>query len=50
MEKKKVMALIAHDNKKADIVAWSLINLDKLKQFDLIGTGLVNKRKNRSFG
>ncbi len=39
MEKKKVMALIAHDNKKADIVAWSLINIEKLKQFDLIGTG-----------
>ena len=39
MTKKKTIALIAHDNKKADIVNWALKNIKTLEQFDLCGTG-----------
>ena len=32
------LALIAHDNKKVDFVAWATFNRDTLAQFDLIAT------------
>ena len=38
-ENKIVLALIAHDNKKEDIVNWCKENVTKLKEFSLIGTG-----------
>ncbi len=31
-------ALIAHDNKKVDLVAWATFNRDTLARFDLIAT------------
>ena len=37
--KRKTIALIAHDNKKADIVNWALKNMKTLENFDLCGTG-----------
>ncbi len=37
--KKKTVALIAHDGKKADIIAFALYNRERLKAFNLIGTG-----------
>ena len=33
------VALIAHDGKKADMVAFATFNRDKLETFDLIATG-----------
>ena len=33
------LALIAHDNKKVDLVAWSTFNRDLLARFELMGTG-----------
>ena len=39
MKKRKTIALIAHDNKKADIVNWALKNKETLAKFDLCGTG-----------
>ena len=33
------LALIAHDNKKVDLVAWATVNRDTLARFDLVGTG-----------
>jgi methylglyoxal synthase len=33
------LALIAHDNKKVDLVAWATFNRDTLACFDLVGTG-----------
>lgn len=36
---KKTIALIAHDGKKADMVAFATFNRDKLRDFDLIATG-----------
>jgi methylglyoxal synthase len=32
------LALIAHDNRKVDFVAWATFNRDTLAQFDLIAT------------
>lgn len=39
MKKRKTIALIAHDNKKSDIVNWAIRNKSILEQFDLCGTG-----------
>ncbi len=38
-KKKKTIALIAHDNKKADIVNWAIKNKNTLEQYELCGTG-----------
>ena len=35
---KKVIALIAHDGKKDEIVAWALKNKEKLEKYKLCGT------------
>ena len=32
------LALIAHDNKKVDVVAWATFNRDTLATFPLVGT------------
>ena len=37
--KKKTIALIAHDNKKAAMVNWALKNKATLEKYDLCGTG-----------
>ncbi|MDE6401225.1 MAG: methylglyoxal synthase [Clostridiales bacterium] len=39
MEKNKTVALIAHDNKKSDIVKWAIDNRAALEKFELCGTG-----------
>ena len=39
MKRKKTIALIAHDNKKADIVNWALKNKATLEKYELCGTG-----------
>ena len=36
---KKRIALIAHDNKKDEIVEWAVAHKEQLKQFELCGTG-----------
>ena len=42
-QKIKTIALIAHDNKKADMVNWTLKNKEILKDFNLCGTGTTAK-------
>ena len=42
-ENKKTIALIAHDNKKAEIVAWAMQNKSLLSRFNLCGTGHTAK-------
>lgn len=37
--KTKTIALIAHDNKKQELVDWALSNIETLKKYDLCGTG-----------
>ena len=37
--KKKTIALIAHDNKKSDMLEWVRVNRDRLAAHTLCGTG-----------
>ncbi len=39
MERKKKIALVAHDNKKRDLLEWARFNKDLLAQHDLYATG-----------
>ena len=43
LKKKKTIALLAHDNKKHEIVQWALTNKETLAKFDLCGTGTTAK-------
>lgn len=38
------IGLVAHDDKKADLVAWAQVNRDKLARHDLWGTGTTGGR------
>ncbi|GIV58724.1 MAG: methylglyoxal synthase [Bacteroidetes bacterium] len=40
---RRTLALIAHDGKKADMVAFALRNRDLLARFDLVATGTTGK-------
>ncbi len=42
-KRQKTIALIAHDNKKHDIVAWALNNKETLAQYKLCGTGTTSR-------
>ncbi len=44
MEKQKNIALIAHDNKKEDLINWVKENKDILSKHFLCGTGTTSKR------
>lgn len=37
--KKKTIALVAHDNRKPDLIEWAQFNRDTLIQFTLVATG-----------
>ena len=39
----KTIALIAHDNKKAEMVNWAMKNKEVLSRYDLCGTGTTAK-------
>lgn len=39
----KTIALIAHDNKKKDIIRWANENKERLSKFNLCGTGTTAK-------
>ena len=41
--KKKTIALIAHDNKKSEIVNWAIKNKTTLEKYNLCGTGTTAK-------
>lgn len=43
MKKIRTLALIAHDQKKAEIVSWAMKNKDSLARFNLCGTGTTAK-------
>lgn len=44
MKKKKNIALIAHDNRKADLIDWCKFNQGSLSRHNLYGTGTTGKR------
>ncbi|MDR1906217.1 MAG: methylglyoxal synthase [Clostridiales bacterium] len=46
----KTIALIAHDNKKSEIVEWAKSHIDKLKSFNLCGTGTTAKLITKNTG
>lgn len=50
MHKKKTIALIAHDNKKDELLEWAKENIKTLKKHNLCGTGttsaLISSRLN----
>ncbi|SJZ40097.1 methylglyoxal synthase [Selenihalanaerobacter shriftii] len=46
----KKIALIAHDEKKDDLIRFAKLNHDILKDFDLIATGTTGKLLNRDTG
>lgn len=50
MKNKKTIALIAHDNKKDDIIAWSFANKDELANYNLCGTGHTAKLVEQATG
>lgn len=43
MKKIRTLALIAHDQKKAEMVSWAMKNKDSLSRFNLCGTGTTAK-------
>ena len=43
MKKQKTIALIAHDNKKHDMVNWALSHKELLSKYSLCGTGTTAK-------
>ena len=43
MEKIKKIALVAHDNRKQDLLEWVNENIEKLKTHKLFGTGSTSK-------
>ncbi len=47
---KKTLALIAHDNKKAEIVEWAKKNVEILRGYNLCGTGTTSKRISEATG
>lgn len=51
MQKKvKIVALIAHDSKKSEIVEWAFKNKDVLAKYELCGTGTTAKRVSEATG
>lgn len=42
-EKKPAIALVAHDNKKPDLVSWCRHNKELLKKYTLLATGTTGK-------
>lgn len=43
MEKKKRIALVAHDNKKQDLIEWAKFNRDSLANHEIFATGTTGK-------
>jgi methylglyoxal synthase len=43
LEKRKKIALIAHDNKKKDLIEWAIYNKISLSKHTLIATGTTGK-------
>jgi methylglyoxal synthase len=43
MDKIKTIALVAHDNKKPDLLAWVRQHIDLLQEYQLYGTGTTGR-------
>ncbi len=49
-EERQTIALIAHDQKKADMVAFATFNREKLSRYHLIATGTTGKMLQEKVG
>ncbi len=43
MSKEKTIALVAHDNRKQDLIEWAKYNKETLMKFNLVATGTTGK-------
>ncbi len=50
MGEKKKIALVAHDNKKRDLLEWALFNRDLLARHELYATGTTGKFLEEALG
>ena len=50
MTRRRKIALIAHDNKKSDLIDWARYNRSVLKSHDLIATGTTGQRLQDELG
>jgi methylglyoxal synthase len=50
MNKIKTIAIIAHDNKKQEIIEWAINNKEILSKYNLCGTGTTAKRVSEATG
>ncbi|PKN99138.1 MAG: methylglyoxal synthase [Chloroflexi bacterium HGW-Chloroflexi-4] len=50
MEKDKKIALVAHDNKKKDLLEWAKFNRDLLAHHDVYATGTTGKILEKELG
>lgn len=49
-KRQRTIALIAHDNKKHDMVNWTLMNKERLSHFKLCGTGTTSRLVSEATG
>jgi len=49
MNRRKTIALVAHDHRKADLIEWVEYNWENLKEHRLVCTGTTGKLVNRAF-
>ncbi|MCW3996091.1 MAG: methylglyoxal synthase [Candidatus Bathyarchaeota archaeon] len=50
IRQKKKIALIAHDNKKLDMLEWAKYNIETLRQHELYATGTTGRILKRELG
>lgn len=50
MGKRKKIALVAHDNKKQDLLEWAKFNRDSLAQHEVYSTGTTGRLLERELG
>src|SRR3990172_1134776 len=50
MEKRKNIALVAHDNKKKDLLEWAMFNKDLLSKHELYATGTTGRMLSEAIG
>ena len=48
--RRRNIALVAHDHKKADLIEWARINKDTLAQHDLVATGTTGRMLGEKVG
>jgi methylglyoxal synthase len=50
LSRRKRIALVAHDNKKDDLLEWAIYNREVLKQHELFGTGTTGQLVSDALG